>query len=316
MTSAPPLAMAVVIVVSFETREIVEQCLESVMAAQPEETVVVDNGSSTGSAPLIRERFPDVRVIVSSENVGYGAAANKGIAACSTPGVLLLNGDTVLEPKALRALGAYLAERPRVAMVGPKLVNLDGTLQRSAYGYPSPGDTLLRETGLHVIVRRLPVLRERFYQTSSHAAARRVPWVLGAALAIRRSAFETVGGFDTTYFLYDDEVDLCRRLENEGFETHFAPVTTVVHLGGASTSTRWPMLRRELFVSRRRYLMRHESRRTAARVLGVLRMIGVARLLRDTIRLRVARDADTRHRLRESVSSWRALLRERSLWKP
>src|SRR5690242_9270317 len=105
-TSSAPLAMAVVVVVSFETRDVVERCLESVVAAAPVEAIVVDNGSSDGSADLVRTRFPSVRLIVSPENIGYGAAANKGIAACSTPGVLLLNGDTVLAPDSLAALGA------------------------------------------------------------------------------------------------------------------------------------------------------------------------------------------------------------------
>src|SRR5207244_1360931 len=116
MTRSSPLAMAVV-VVSFNTRDVLERCLQSVIAAAPVETVVVDNGSSDGSAGLVRTRFPSVRLIVSHENLGYGSAANRGIAACSAPGVLLLNSDTVLAPDALGALGAYLAERPRVAVV-------------------------------------------------------------------------------------------------------------------------------------------------------------------------------------------------------
>jgi N-acetylglucosaminyl-diphospho-decaprenol L-rhamnosyltransferase len=315
MARSTPLAMAVV-VVSFNTRDILERCLQSVIAASPVETVVVDNGSSDGSVSVVRTRFPSVRLIESQQNLGYGGAANRGIAACSAPAVLLLNGDTVIAPDALGALGGYLAGRPRVAIVGPKLVNLDGSLQRSIYGHHSAAQTLLLESGMHLIMRHLPLLRERFYPTSSHTEARRVPWVLGAALAIRRSAFEAVGGFDDTYFMYGEEVDLCQRLEREGFETHFAPVTAVVRLGGASSSERWAALRRELLLSRRRYLLRHESPRTAARVLWVLRAAAAARLVRDVILLRVACDPERRRRLRESVASWKALLHEPGLWKP
>jgi N-acetylglucosaminyl-diphospho-decaprenol L-rhamnosyltransferase len=313
--TSSPLPMAVVVVVSFETRDILDRCLESVMTAAPVETVVVDNGSGDGNACLVRTRFPSVRLIVSHGNLGYGGAANQGIAACSAPAVLLLNGDTVLDPDALGALGGYLADRPRVAVAGPKLVNLDGSLQRSTFAYPSARDTLLAESGMHLLVRHVPLLRERVYRTWSHTAARRVPWVRGAALAIRRSAFEAVGGFDPTYFLYSDEVDLCRRLEREGFETHFAPVTTIVHLGGASTGNQTASMRQRL-LSQKRYLLRHESPRSASRVLGVWRMATAARLLRDAILLRLARDPLRRRRLRESIALWRALLAERCLWKP
>jgi GT2 family glycosyltransferase len=214
-----------VVIVSFNTREVLERCLESVIAAVPAETVVVDNGSTDGSVDLVRTRFPRVRLIVNDVNLGYGGAANLGIAACSAPAVLLLNSDTLLAPDALGALGAYLAERPRAAVVGPKLVKLDESLQRSAFAYPSVADTLLGESGMHLLVRRVPLLRERFYRTWSHSVSRRVPWVVGAALAIRRSAFEAVGGFDDTYFMYGEEVDLCRRIERSSISAERAPGT-------------------------------------------------------------------------------------------
>ncbi len=314
MTTVTPPPMAVV-VVSFNTRELLRRCLTSVLDASPAEIVVVDNGSTDGSVELLKSAYPAVTVIASDENLGYGGAANKGIAACSAPAILLLNGDTVIEPGALRALGGYLAQHPSAAVVGPRLANADGSLQRSVYAYPSAGSILFGESGLHLLVRRIPWLRECFYRTWSHRSARRVPSVLGAALAIRRSAFEAVGGFDTSFFMYGEEVDLCRRLEAAGFATHFAPVTTVVHLGGASTGARRSAMRRELLLSRRRYLLRHESPRAAARVLGVLRVIVAARLVRDRLVLLAVRDPSRRADLGESAHSWRELLRERGLWR-
>ncbi len=124
MTGSSALAMAVV-VVSFNTRGVLESCLESVAAAAPSGTVVVDNGSTDGSIELVRRRFPSVRLITNDENRGYGHAANQGIAACSTPAVLLLNSDTVLDAGALHALGRYFAER-RFAS------NSDTAIRRSA----------------------------------------------------------------------------------------------------------------------------------------------------------------------------------------
>jgi GT2 family glycosyltransferase len=313
MATSSPLAMAVV-VVSFNTRDVLARCLHSVTAASPFETVVVDNGSSDGSADLVRARFPAVRLIMNGENLGYGGAANKGIAECSAPGVLLLNSDTLIAPNALDVLGAYLAERPRVAVLGPRLVKPDGSLQRSAFSYPSVADTLLGETGMHLILRRVPLLRERLYRTWSHTAARRAPWVVGAALAMRRDAFQRVGGFDEAYFMYWEEVDLCQRLEREGFETHFAPVTTVVHVGEASTGRSIASMRQRL-LSQRRFLLQHASPRSAARVLAVFHTIAAARSFRDTILLKLARDPERRRRLRDSGAAWRTLARERGLWK-
>jgi GT2 family glycosyltransferase len=303
-----------VAIVSFNTRSLLETCLESVRAADPATTVVVDNGSTDGSVELVRARFPEVRLLT-EPNRGYGAAANAAIAACDAPAVLLLNADTTLEPQALTALGRYLDEHPRAAVVGPRLVNADGTLQRSAHPFPSAWDTFLAESGLHLVVRRVPWLRDRSWRTWSHDRARPVPWVLGAALAIRRRPFDAVGGFDEAFFMYGEEIDLSRRIAAAGLEVHFAPVTTVVHLGGGSTVAYEQAMQREYIVSQRRYLTRHDSRARTQRVLGVMRALVFARLMRDLVRLPLARGSD-RHRLRAAVAGSRQLVRERELWRP
>lgn len=303
-----PLAVAVV---SMNTRDVLADCLSSVLAVDPPEVVVIDNGSTDGSIELVRTRFAQVRLIVNDRNVGYGAAGNQAIASCAAPAVLLLNSDTLLEANALLELGAYLAAHPRAAVVGPRLANRDGSLQRSTYPWPSATDTLLGESGLHLLVRRAPLLRERSWRTWRHDAARPVPWVLGAALAIRREPFEAVGGFDERFFMYGEEVDLCRRLHDAGHETHFAPVTTVVHLGAASTATRPVEMRREFLVSKRRYMLKHEGRRPAARLLAVMRAAARARLVRDRLRRRLAAGSE----IDRAVATWEDLLAERGLWR-
>jgi GT2 family glycosyltransferase len=315
MSDPGELRLAVA-VVSFDTRDVLEPCLESVMAARPVELVVVDNGSGDGSVELVQSRFPEATLVLNERNRGYGAAANQAFAACAAPGMLLLNSDTVVAQDALSNLGRYLAEQPRVGVVGPRLVNADGTLQPSTFGFPSVADLLLADTGLHLLVRRLPLLREAFLRTWGHDVARAVPWVRGAALAIRRTAFETVGGFDEDYFMYWEEVDFCRRLADAGFETHYAPVTSVLHVGGVSTGRHSSEMRREWLVGFRRYLRRHEPRRSAAAVLGLLRVFGQARATRDAARLRLARDPVRRRRLADAVAGRQALLGERDLWKP
>jgi GT2 family glycosyltransferase len=314
VSAAQPLELAVAIV-SFETCDLLERCLLSVRAAGPAQTVVVDNGSTDGSIELVRRRFAEAQLIVNAPNRGYGAAANQAIAACAAPAVLLLNSDTEIAPDALGALGGYLADHPRAAVVGPRLVNADGSLQPWTLSFPSPADMLMGDTGLHRLVSRLPGVRERFLRTWAHDAARPVPWVRGAALAIRRSAFDAVGGFDERYFMYWEEVDLCRRLGDAGHETHFAPVTDVRHVRAASTAKQPAAMRREWLVSYGRYLSRHETPRAAAAQLGLLHAFVRARARRDRIRPRLARDPARRARLRAAVEGWDALLGERELWK-
>jgi GT2 family glycosyltransferase len=313
MTASSPSPLAVA-VVSFNTRELLEACLASVQRAGAAEIIVVDNGSTDGSVELIRERFPEIRLIVQEENRGYGRAADAAIADASRPYVLLLNSDTLLAPGAADALALDLDEHPRAAVVGPRLANADGSLQRSAYPFPSAWDTFLGETGLHLAVRRIPGLRELFLRTWSHNRPRRVPWVLGAALAIRRSAFLEIGGFDERFFMYGEDVDLCRRFADAGWEVRYSPVTTIVHLGGGSTRRHEQAMRREFLASKRAYLLRHDSRR-AGRVLAVFRVVIRARTVRDRIRLLFARDADERHRLEALIAGQRALLAEHELWR-
>ena len=211
------LALAVA-VVSFDTRDVLERCLLSVRAAHPAQTVVVDNGSTDGSIELVRERFPEMTSIVNERNRGYGAAANQAIAACAAPGVLLLNSDTVLAPDALTALGRYLAEHPAAGIAGPRLANADGSLQRV--------DARLSVGRRHAHRRdgTAPARAAHAAACASASCARGrttrrapVPWLRGAALAIRRSAFDAVGGFDEDYFMYFEEVDLSRRLHAAGF---------------------------------------------------------------------------------------------------
>lgn len=225
-----------VVVVSYNTREDLRACLRSVAAARPGEVVVADNGSTDGSRAMVREQFPAVTLLCLDENPGYGGAANRAIAATSTPYVFLLNSDTLIAPDALAALGAYLDARPGVAIAGPRLRNPDGSLQPSCYPFPGSLRWAFDNDDVGRVLGRIPALREFSLRTWAHSRSRCVPWVKGAALAIRRSAFEDIGGFDTSFFMYHEETDLCYRLAEAGWEVHFAPVTDVAHTGGTSAA--------------------------------------------------------------------------------
>jgi GT2 family glycosyltransferase len=297
-----------VAIVNHNTREHLRRCLATVREVAACRVVVVDNASSDGSVAMVRADFPEVELRAQPDNPGYGAAANRAIAGCGTPYVLLLNSDTLLQSGALPALAAYLDAHPAVAILGPRLANPDGTLQVSCYPWPSPLDFFLEVSYLDRLARYVPPLRRRYLRTWAHDEPRAVPWVMGAALAFRRAPFDAVGGFDETFYMYAEEIDLAYRLHAAGWQIHFAPVTTVVHAGAASTIQRRADMQVQWFASMIRFYRRHYSRRRVAAIVALMRAIAGARLLRDLVRLRFARDRELRATLGDQAAAWRRVL--------
>lgn len=304
-----------VVIVSYRTPDLVLDCIESVVAASPRTITVVDNASGDGTVERVRSRHPDVRVVANDRNLGYGAAANAGAAVGDGPVVLVLNGDTLVEPNAAGAFGEHFRRSPEAGLVGPVIRRTDGSLQRSTYPFPSLADAVLGETGLHILIGRIPFVRERFLRTWSHDRTRSVDWVVGAAFAVRRSAFEAIGGFDEGYFMYSEEVDLCRRMHDAGHDVEFAPLTVVTHVGEASAKQDRHAMDRERQSSAVRYLRCHASSRSAAALLSFQRLVTLLRTVRDLLLSIVGAPDQRRARRAEAEARWR-LLRERALWKP
>jgi GT2 family glycosyltransferase len=298
---APP--EIAVVLVSRDTRDLLLAALASVRGDGATEVVVVDNASTDGSAEAVRRAFPEVGVLESPDNDGYGAAANRGIAACSAPCVLLLNSDVEVRPGALRALAGHLEHNPRAGLAGPRLENPDGTLQRSCFDFLGTARLAIEKTPLGRWLGRWSI----HYGPCDRP--RTVPWVLGAALALRRSAFEAVGGFDPAFFLYGEEVDLCYRLWQAGWEVHYAPVATVTHVGGASTAAMRPEMEVQRVGSARLFYRRHYPPARAALLDALIRTAMRLRWMRDSLRLRLARDDRRRSRLAGDLAVWRGVLK-------
>jgi GT2 family glycosyltransferase len=297
-----------VAIVSYNTREHLRNCLATVLTETASETVVVDNASSDGSVEMIRSEYPWVVLCANRTNDGYGGAANQAIARCDAPYILLLNSDTRLCAGALQALSAYLDQQPQVAVVGPRLVNPDGTLQASCYPFPTPLHIFAEESALGRLIRYIPGLRRHYLRTWPHTHARTVPWVLGAALAIRREAFEAVGGFDKSFFMYFEEVDLCYRLRAAGWQVHFAPVAMIEHIGGASTRQRSSAMARQLFASAAHFYQRHYSRGRLKQLQLVVAILMLAKITRDAVRLSQVRDIARHWKLVEEMLTWYRIL--------
>ena len=219
-----------VVIVNFNAAGHLDACLASVVGAGGVNSVtVVDNASTDRSAAIV-SGHPGVRWLPTGANLGFGRAANRGVASTSAPLVLVLNPDAVVLPGAIEILVATLAVRTRCAAIGPRVENPDGTLYPSARAFPN----LIDAIG-HGFVG---LLRPDNRWSRRYLAGDRVDWVSGTAVLVRRGAFEAVGGFDEDYFMYVEDVDLCWRLRDAGWDVHYEPAAGVVHVIGGSSEGR------------------------------------------------------------------------------
>ena len=271
--------MVSIIVISFNTRDTTLKCLRSVFAHQDGvalEVIVVDNASADGSADAIAAEFPQVVLIRNGENAGFGAANNVAMKQAKGDNFLLLNSDAFLTPGALSAMLKALHERPDIGLVGPRLLNADGSLQRSCYRFPSPLVAWLEALWISAVAPARSVLGD--YRKWPHDQPFYPEWVIGACMMLRRNVYETVGGFDPGFFMYAEETDWQRRIRAGGWKIAFTPAAQVTHLGGASGADDKPKINKYFFDSGDYYYRKHHgvlgmySARAAVTVGGVLRL--------------------------------------------
>jgi N-acetylglucosaminyl-diphospho-decaprenol L-rhamnosyltransferase len=226
------------VIVNYKSRRALLECLGSLemdAAAYEREIVVVDNDPSGGTLEEVARRFPKVRGIANSENVGFARAVNQGIAATTGAYVLVLNPDCFIEQGSLAALTGYLRAHARTGIVGPRMIGRDGTLQYSARSFPDPFTFLFNRYSL--LTRLFPGNRfSRRYLLSDwdHASVRAVDWLSGACLMVRRTAIDEVGPMDEAYFMFNEDVDWCRRMKQGGWDVVYVPEALIHHDIGAS----------------------------------------------------------------------------------
>jgi GT2 family glycosyltransferase len=254
------------VVVTYNGLPYVERTLENVAGL---ETVVVDHGSTDGTLEVVRERFPDVRV-VEQENLGLAAGWNRGIRETAAPYVLVLNADAWLVGDAAEQLVRFAEEHERAGYVGPKLLNPDGTLQPSVRSFPTPWRLATEYLFLRKLAPRSRALNAFYGAGFAHDEARVVDFTKAAAFLLRRAAYDEVGPFDEEFFLFSEETDWCYRLREARWEAYFDPTAEAVHVGGASWRPQSGTLFREQVKGHLRFLAKHRGRRTADRARRVL----------------------------------------------
>lgn len=214
MTGLPAADVSVVIV-SYNTADLIEACLHSVRASDGVslETFVVDNASSDGGAALVREKFPWVRLVENRENRGFGAANNQVLAECAGRYIVLLNPDTEATPEAFRKMAAWMDANPRVGLAGPTVNNPDGSRQDTvSRTYPGQKRTAGELSGL----------------------PGEIACVMGACQIVRTGLMRELGGFDEKFFLYGEDQDLCLRIRKKGNEIGHIDPAVILHHGGKS----------------------------------------------------------------------------------
>lgn len=227
-----------IVIVNFDARADLENCLRSLAAAPPalaHDVTVVDNASSDGSPDAVRRGWPSVRLIELPRNVGFSAGNNAGIRASRGDLILLLNNDTIVPPGALDRLVARLQAHPEAAIAGPRLVDANGRVELSFGPMISPLGELRQKAIRRLYERRFaPVER---WVARATSAERYVDWVSGACLLVWRQEAEAVGLLDERYFLYTEDVDFCASIGTRGRKVLFTPESQITHLRGRSRST-------------------------------------------------------------------------------
>jgi GT2 family glycosyltransferase len=205
------------------------------------EAFVVDNASIDGSAASVADFAPMVQLVRNTANVGFSRGVNQGLAASTAPLVLIMNPDCRLVAGAVATLRGVLDARPDCAIVGPRILNPDGTVQGSARGDPDMLTGLFGRTAvLGRLVPFLPVAKRNVVAEEAIRSGEEsvmVDWLSGACMLARRTALEQVGGFDERFFLYWEDADVCRRLRARGCHVRYVPAATAIHRVGQSSRT-------------------------------------------------------------------------------
>jgi hypothetical protein len=259
-----------IIIVNWNTKELLRTCLSSIGATvnTTHETIIVDNNSDDGSAEMVEASFPETSLIRAGRNLGFAAANNLGINKASGRYVLLLNPDCELLPGSIDTMIEYADRNPDIAVIGPKLLNSDGTLQKNGRIFPTFAREFLHITRLYRLLpgyfnRRLEWGRQDFDIPAD------VDEVSGACMLVRESMIAQVGGLDERFFMYYEEVDWCKRIKAHGGRVFYLPEAQVVHHHSQSAGKIGIEKNRLAYESQYLYFLKHHGRAQAVTLRAI-----------------------------------------------
>ena len=258
-----------IIIVSWNVRELLQNCLRSVLAETnlAMQIIVVDSASTDGSPEMIAEQFPQVELVACQENVGFPGGNNLGLERANGRFILLLNPDTIVQGDALAEIVSYLEQNSQVGVVGPQLLNEDGTVQSSRRRFPTLRTAFFESTWLQPYAPQA-VLDDYFVRDVMDEETAVVDWLMGACLMIRQEVVAQVGGLDEKYFMYSEELDYCRRIHEAGWQVVYYPQAQVTHLSGKSSEQAVTQRHINFNRAKLRYFRKYHGRLAA----GLLRL--------------------------------------------
>ncbi|MFT4541364.1 MAG: GT2 family glycosyltransferase [Planctomycetota bacterium] len=246
-----------VIVVSYNVRELLDECLSSIPLSEQVEAIVVDNASSDDSAELVRAKHPGCVLLALEANMGFSVAVNRGVARAHGELILLLNPDASLPNGSLEEMLAVMTQRPELAALGVRQQDQNGFFQLAV----GPGPSLIAELGRKLIQGRL----DRGSRLTARMVERflsqpvEVPWVAASCLLVKREWFDRIDGFDEEFFLFFEDIDFCLRLREAGGRVLYDPRITIVHRRGASAKKASELAERAYRQSQRRFWSKHRG---------------------------------------------------------
>lgn len=252
------MATVDVVVVSYNSAEHLHETVDPLTQIPWVDVIVVDNGSSDGSLELVS---PLPLTAIANENTGFSGGNNVGWRAGASPYVMFLNPDARIDATSLKNLVGVLKTQSDVGLVAPKIIDEDGELHYSLRRFPRFASTYAQALFLHRLARKAQWAEEKVRDPEMYEAGGPQEWVSGAAMLLRRSTLERIGGWDEGFFLYCEDIDICMRVQKLGLKVVYEPTALVVHAGGQSAP--WSSTLPILAASRLRYARLHRSRLSA-----------------------------------------------------
>lgn len=253
-----------VCIVSWNTKDLLKKCLASIYKYPPKcefEVFVADNASADGTASMVRTEFPQVILIQNTENIGFAAANNREFELAKGRYLLILNPDTEIFGGSIDVLVDFLDTNADAGVVAPKLLNSDGSLQRSCMGFPTVGAMAMRQLFLEALLPFNPYTKKYLMSDFKYDMLTEVDQPMGACLLIRKEIIDRIGPFDNGYYMFFDEVDLCFRIKKAGWKIFFDPSSSVMHHGGTAVKKWSPVkLSKVWTTSRNYYFKKHYGR--------------------------------------------------------
>ncbi|MEO0085384.1 MAG: glycosyltransferase family 2 protein [candidate division WOR-3 bacterium] len=280
-----------VLIVTWNSSADIDACVDSLNFCRPFEVIVVDNASADNTRDKLRQHH-NLLLVLNDSNAGYARANNQAARMASGEYILLLNPDTRVELGALDTLAEFLDSNPDFTAVAPRLINPDGSTQLSIRGFPTFGSVLWELTGLPRLLPRCRAIGGWRMRSFDYDSPAEVPQPMASCLMLRRAVWNELGGFDESFPIFYNDVDLSRRLAAAGHRTWYLPQTRVIHRVGASTSQVRTRMFREAARSLFRYLRKHDRRAFWLKAIILMPLLELSTLAR-TIAWRLRRRSGT-----------------------